>query len=87
MAYDVRHGLQAVREMQGRIRGIYGPLIDLVRPVGDRYCIAADEAAGSALFHVVVDTDDTAARIIRQQCGAPSSMSVGRVDTFVLRST
>ncbi|RAW43492.1 Structural maintenance of chromosomes protein 3 [Phytophthora cactorum] len=66
MAYDVRRGLQAVREMQDRIRGIYGPLIDLVRPVDERYCIAADEAAGGALFHVVVDTDDTAARIMRE---------------------
>ncbi|KAG6623201.1 Structural maintenance of chromosomes protein 3 [Phytophthora cinnamomi] len=66
MAYDVRRGLQAVREMQNRIRGIYGPLIDLVKPVDERYCIAADEAAGGALFHVVVDTDDTAARIMRE---------------------
>ncbi|TDH65313.1 hypothetical protein CCR75_006540 [Bremia lactucae] len=66
MAYDVRRGLQAVREMQGRIRGIYGPLIDLVRPVDERYCIAADEAAGGALFHVVVDTDDTAAALMRE---------------------
>ncbi|KAG7388045.1 Structural maintenance of chromosomes protein 3 [Phytophthora pseudosyringae] len=66
MAYDVRRGLQAVREMQGRIRGIYGPLIDLVRPVDKRYCIAADEAAGGALFHVVVNTDDTATRIMQE---------------------
>ncbi|GMF26163.1 unnamed protein product [Phytophthora lilii] len=66
MAYDVRRGLQAVREMQGRIRGIYGPLIDLIKPVDERYCIAADEAAGGALFHVVVDTDDTAAQIMRE---------------------
>ncbi|CAI5742589.1 unnamed protein product [Hyaloperonospora brassicae] len=65
MAYGVRRGLQAVREMQDRIRGIYGPLIDLVKPVDERYCIAADEAAGGALFHVVVDTDDTAARIMQ----------------------
>uniref|UniRef100_A0AAV1T4X9 Structural maintenance of chromosomes protein n=1 Tax=Peronospora matthiolae TaxID=2874970 RepID=A0AAV1T4X9_9STRA len=66
MAYGVRRGLQAVREMQDRIRGIYGPLIDLVKPVEERYCIAADEAAGGALFHVVVDTDDTAARIMQE---------------------
>ncbi|KAK1948608.1 hypothetical protein P3T76_000897 [Phytophthora citrophthora] len=56
MAYDVRRGLQAVREMQGRIRGIYGPLIDFLRPVdycnryGSTICIAVDEAAGGALF-------------------------------------
>ncbi|CAI5738254.1 unnamed protein product [Peronospora farinosa] len=66
MGYGVRRGLQAVREMQDRIRGIYGPLIDLVKPVDERYCIAADEAAGGALFHVVVDTDDTAARIMQE---------------------
>ncbi|RLN59466.1 hypothetical protein BBP00_00006477 [Phytophthora kernoviae] len=66
MAYDVRRGLQAVRDMQGHIRGIYGPLIELVRPVDERYCIAVDEAGGGALFHVVVDTDDTAAKIMRE---------------------
>ncbi|KAI9996122.1 hypothetical protein PInf_013303 [Phytophthora infestans] len=66
MFYDARRGLQAVREMQDRIRGVFGPLIDLVRPVDERYCIAADEAAGGALFHVVVDTDDTATRIMRE---------------------
>ncbi|KAF4321801.1 hypothetical protein JM18_003926 [Phytophthora kernoviae] len=66
MAYDVRRGLQAVRDMQSHIRGIYGPLIELVRPVDERYCIAVDEAGGGALFHVVVDTDDTAAKIMRE---------------------
>ncbi|OWZ18682.1 Chromosome segregation protein [Phytophthora megakarya] len=68
MSYDVRRGLQAVREMQnsGHILGIYGALIDLVKPVDERYCIAADEAAGGALFHVVVDTDNTATRIMRE---------------------
>ncbi|KAJ0402081.1 hypothetical protein ATCC90586_000266 [Pythium insidiosum] len=68
MAYDVRRGLQAVREMseRGKIRGIFGPLIELVEPVDERFCTAVDEAAGGALFHVVVDTDDTAARIMRE---------------------
>ncbi|ETI43868.1 hypothetical protein F443_11311 [Phytophthora nicotianae P1569] len=78
MAYDVRRGLQAVREMQDRIRGVYGPLIDLVRPVDERYCIAADEAAGGALFHVVVDTDDTATRIM----GELDKKNLGRL-TFL----
>ncbi|KAI9907783.1 hypothetical protein PsorP6_004763 [Peronosclerospora sorghi] len=66
MKYGLRRGLQAVREMQNRIRGIYGPLIDLVKPVDERYCIAMDEAAGGALFHVVVDTDDTAVRTMKE---------------------
>lgn len=68
MSYDVRRGLQAVREMseRGRFSGIYGPLIELVEPVDERFCTAMDEAAGGSLFHVVVDTDDTAARIMRE---------------------
>lgn len=68
MVYDVRRGLQAVREMseRGRVTGIFGPLIELVEPVDERFCTAMDEAAGGALFHVVVDTDDTAARIMRE---------------------
>lgn len=66
MAYDVRRGLQAVREMSARVRGIFGPLIELVEPIDERFCVAADEAAGGALFHVVVDTDETAARIMRE---------------------
>ncbi|DAZ95519.1 TPA: hypothetical protein N0F65_001858 [Lagenidium giganteum] len=68
MSYDVRRGLQAVREMseRGRMRGIYGPLIELVEPVDERFCTATDEAAGGSLFHVVVDTDDTAAKIMRE---------------------
>ncbi|TMW60418.1 hypothetical protein Poli38472_000460 [Pythium oligandrum] len=67
MAYDVRKGLQAVREMseRGKIRGIYGPLIELVEPMDERFCTAVDEAASGALFHVVVDTDDTAAKIMK----------------------
>lgn len=66
MAYDVRRGLEAVREMGERIRGIHGPLIDLIDPADERYCTAIDEAAGGALFHVVVDTDDVAAKIMRE---------------------
>ncbi|KUF94213.1 RNA polymerase II subunit A C-terminal domain phosphatase [Phytophthora nicotianae] len=69
---------QISREMQDRIRGVYGPLIDLVRPVDERYCIAADEAAGGALFHVVVDTDDTATRIM----GELDKKNLGRL-TFL----
>ncbi|KAF0682690.1 Aste57867_25208 [Aphanomyces stellatus] len=68
MAYDVRRGLKVVQEWRdsGKFRGIYGPLIELVEPVDDRFCIAIDEAAGGSFFHVVVDTDETATRIMRE---------------------
>ncbi|CAH0481351.1 unnamed protein product [Peronospora belbahrii] len=82
MGYGVRRGLQAVQEMKDRIQGIYGPLIDLVKPVDERYCIAADEAAGGALFHVVVDTDDTAARIMQEL----DKRNLGRLTFFTSQS-
>ncbi|CAK4972884.1 unnamed protein product [Aphanomyces euteiches] len=68
MAYDVRRGLDIVKEWRdtGKFRGIYGPLIELVEPVDDRFCVAVDEAAGGSFFHVVVDTDETATRIMRE---------------------
>ncbi|RHY34156.1 hypothetical protein DYB32_002485 [Aphanomyces invadans] len=68
MAYDVRRGLDVVCEWRdtGKFRGIYGPLIELVEPVDERFCIAVDEAAGGSFFHVVVDTDDTATKIMRE---------------------
>ncbi|RHY67246.1 hypothetical protein DYB38_000034 [Aphanomyces astaci] len=68
MAMDVRRGLDVVRKWrdEGRFRGIYGPLIELVEPIDERFCLAVDEAAGGAFFHVVVDTDDTASKIMRE---------------------
>jgi structural maintenance of chromosome 3 (chondroitin sulfate proteoglycan 6) len=68
MPLEVRRGLQAIREMseRGRFNGIYGPLIELIEPVDERFCTAVDEAAGGSLFHVVVDTDDTAADIMKE---------------------
>lgn len=68
MAYDVRRGLEAVREItiQKKIQGVHGPLIELVVPTDERFCTAVDEAAGGSLFHVVVDTDDTATKFMRE---------------------
>uniref|UniRef100_A0AAV1TB16 SMC hinge domain-containing protein n=1 Tax=Peronospora matthiolae TaxID=2874970 RepID=A0AAV1TB16_9STRA len=66
MAYGARRSPQTVRELQFRVRGNYEPLIDLVKPVEERYRIAVDEDSGGALFHVVIDTDDTAARIMKE---------------------
>ncbi|EQC33662.1 hypothetical protein SDRG_08766 [Saprolegnia diclina VS20] len=68
MSYDVRRGLEAVKgwKESQRFRGIHGPLIELVEPVDDRFCVALDEAAGGAYFHVVVDSDDVATRLMRE---------------------
>lgn len=63
-AHDVRRALDAIRDMNRP--GVYGPLIELIEPMDDRFCTAIDEAAGSSLYHVVVDTDDTAAYVMKE---------------------
>jgi structural maintenance of chromosome 3 (chondroitin sulfate proteoglycan 6) len=43
---------------------VFGPLVDLLR-VDDKFTVAADVTAGNSLTHVVVDSDATAARLVR----------------------
>lgn len=43
---------------------VYGPLLDLIS-VDPRYSTAADVTAGSSLLNIVVDTDETSARLVK----------------------
>lgn len=58
-------GLQAVEKIvkENNISGYYGPLIELFN-CPDSLTTAVEVTAGNSLFFVVVDTDDTASRII-----------------------
>lgn len=58
-------GLQAVREIAKRLKldGVYGPLYELFE-VSDKYKTAVETVAGTSLFHVVVDNDATADKLI-----------------------
>lgn len=47
------------------IAGVHGPLIDLIDVPRARSRVAVEVTAGQSLFHVVVDTDETAAQLIR----------------------
>ncbi len=48
------------------ITGYYGPLIDNFKLKSEAFRTAVEVAVGNALFHVVVDTDKTAATLIRE---------------------
>lgn len=48
------------------ITGYYGPLVDNIRLRNDHFRKAVEVAAGNSLFHVVVDTDVTAATFIKE---------------------
>lgn len=56
---------------------VFGPLVDLIS-VDAKFSTAADVTAGSALTHVVVDSDSTAAKLVRIM----QSKRAGRV-TFI----
>jgi structural maintenance of chromosome 3 (chondroitin sulfate proteoglycan 6) len=51
----------------GTSRGVYlGPLIDNISLKHDKFRTAVEVAAGNSLFHVIVDTDATAALLMKE---------------------
>ncbi len=46
--------------------GYYGPLIDNITLTNEIFRAAVEVAGGNALFHIVVDTDATAAILINE---------------------
>lgn len=77
------HAIETVMEASRSQPGVlgasrvFGPLVDLI-DVDAKFTTAADVTAGSALTHVVVDTDATAARLV----GVLQGRRAGRV-TFI----
>ncbi|KAI9599456.1 chromosome segregation protein [Syncephalis fuscata] len=83
---DTSYGLKSVEkytQLHG-ISGVYGPLYTLFE-VDDVYRTAVEVIAGSSLFHVVVDTDDTAMRLLEamhQNDNGHDDLEAGRI-TFM----
>ena len=57
--------VERIAEEKG-LKGYYGPLIDNIRLKADAYRTAVEVAAGNSLFHVIVDTDTTAAFLMKE---------------------
>ncbi|KAI8339568.1 hypothetical protein BC941DRAFT_254380 [Chlamydoabsidia padenii] len=72
-------GLSAINRIveQHNISGVFGPLYELFE-VDERFRTAVEVAAGPSLFHVVVDTDETATKLLN----AMNAEKGGRI-TFV----
>ncbi|KAJ2678870.1 Structural maintenance of chromosomes protein 3 [Coemansia spiralis] len=77
-------GLQAlaiIREQLG-LSGVYGPLFELF-DVDETYRACVEAIAGSSIFHIVVDTDETATRVLnelnRQKLGRLTFMPLNRL--------
>ncbi|KAL8928758.1 MAG: hypothetical protein Q9208_001536 [Pyrenodesmia sp. 3 TL-2023] len=84
MDQNTSRGLAAVRRIkqQHKLDGIYGTLAELF-DVSDRYRRAVEVTAGQSLFHYVVDTDDTATKVIeilqREKAGRITFMPLNRL--------
>ncbi|WVQ73216.1 hypothetical protein IAR50_002782 [Cryptococcus sp. DSM 104548] len=67
MDKDMSNGLQSVQKIKDRLKldGVYGPLYSLFE-VSDKYKTAVEITAGNSLFHVVVDNDDTASKVLEE---------------------
>ena len=68
MAPSVAQGLSAVTKAAQRLdleSNIYGTVAELFS-INEKYKVAAEAIAGTSLFHVVVDTDATAATLIEE---------------------
>ncbi|KAI7830862.1 chromosome segregation protein sudA [Kickxella alabastrina] len=73
--------LSAIRDELG-LSGIYGPLFELFE-VDETYRTCVETIAGASLFHIVVDTDETATKVLnelnRQKLGRLTFMPLNRL--------
>lgn len=79
-------GLASVKSITQKLNlteNVYGPLAELFN-VGDKYKVATEVVAGNSLFHVVVDTDNTASMIMdelnRNKSGRVTFIPLNRID-------
>ena len=77
-------GIKAVRRIkqQHNLDGVYGTLGELFQ-VNERYQTAVEVTAGQSLFHYVVDTDETATRVLeilqKEKAGRVTFMPLNRL--------
>lgn len=81
----ISQGLVTVEKIatERGIRGYYGPIIDNFSLRNNAFRTAVEVAAGNALFHVVVDTDETAAifmeELERRRAGRLTFLPLNRI--------
>ncbi|KZV98325.1 RecF/RecN/SMC protein [Exidia glandulosa HHB12029] len=87
MDKDTGSGLQAVERIKNRLKGemdgVYGPLYKLFEIPDRKYSVAVELTAGNSLFHVVVDNDTTAQRVLdvmlKEKTGRVTFMPLNRL--------
>ncbi|KAJ7172679.1 structural maintenance of chromosome protein 3 [Mycena filopes] len=85
MDKDTGSGLGAVDKIAERykLEGVYGPLYRLFEITDQKFNIAVELTAGNSLFHVVVDTDETASKVLdvmlKEKTGRVTFMPLNRL--------
>ncbi|KKK12562.1 hypothetical protein P175DRAFT_0440382 [Aspergillus ochraceoroseus IBT 24754] len=84
MDHNTSRGIAAVRRIKRQydLDGVYGTLAELFE-VNDRYRTAVEVTAGQSLFHYVVDTDETATKVLeilqQEKAGRVTFMPLNRL--------
>ncbi|KAJ5701961.1 hypothetical protein N7488_009509 [Penicillium malachiteum] len=84
MDQNTSRGIAAVQRIkrQHNLEGVYGTLAELFE-VSDRYRTAVEVTAGQSLFHYVVDTDETATKVLeilqKEKAGRVTFMPLNRL--------
>ncbi|EEP81490.1 chromosome segregation protein sudA [Uncinocarpus reesii 1704] len=84
MDHNTSRGIAAVRRIKRQydLDGVFGTLAELF-DVSDRYRTAVEVTAGHSLFHYVVDTDDTATKVLeilqKEKAGRVTFMPLNRL--------
>lgn len=84
MDHNTSRGIAAVRRIKRQLNldGVYGTMAELF-DVNDRYRTAVEVTAGQSLFHYVVDTDDTATKVLeilqKEKAGRVTFMPLNRL--------
>ncbi|KAG8933420.1 Structural maintenance of chromosomes protein 3 [Tulasnella sp. 418] len=85
MDKDTGSGLRSIDnivERQG-LEGVYGPLYKLFEIPDKKYSTAVEITAGNSLFHVVVDSDQTATRLVdtmmKERAGRVTFIPLNRI--------
>ncbi|KAH0832217.1 RecF/RecN/SMC [Lanmaoa asiatica] len=85
MDKDTGSGLRAVDRIAQRygLEGVYGPLYRLFEIPDPTFSTAIELTAGNSLFHVVVDTDETASKVLdvmlKEKTGRVTFMPLNRL--------
>ncbi|KAI0718995.1 structural maintenance of chromosome protein 3 [Cerioporus squamosus] len=87
MDKDTGNGLRSIDRIVSSdphgYEGVYGPLYRLFEVTDDKFNTAVELTAGNSLFHVVVDSDDTATRVLatmmRERSGRVTFMPLNRL--------